>query len=417
MKVLLLHGWPVSERIWVSQVSRAARRGLRRRSHRICTGAGRRSTTGPRSSCATSTARSSPSARRWAATARSRSRAARPSASSGMVLVGIARRCGLVRAPAVPAGADHRAPRGPAPAAGRPDADLEHLAVAQEAMRDRLDLTGVVASFGGPLLVCVGDRDELVSVDGGARSSRRPRSTDGSRCSPDAGHFVAVDQPDAVQRGASRLREPVEDVTLAELRGRLGEDGLVVARRADVARVRRHCRRSLRSAAGPHPRRRQPPARADPRVPERERGARPRRPARGRGDRRVLPRREPVALRRRGARRVPATGRATTSAPGTSGRARCPRTELARSLRGGTRPRARDPVRSTARSPARTRRAAPPAGIGSSSGSSSVHAVTIGSVTSAWNWMPQAGWSSSRNACVQISLRASSVAARRDSNV
>ena len=32
-------------------------------------------------------------------------------------------------------------------------------------MRDLLDLTGVVASFGGPLLVCVGDRDEIVSVD------------------------------------------------------------------------------------------------------------------------------------------------------------------------------------------------------------------------------------------------------------
>jgi pimeloyl-ACP methyl ester carboxylesterase len=51
----------------------------------------------------------------------------------------------------------------PPPVLGEPTS--EELAVAQEAMRDRLDLTGVVSSFGGPLLVCVGDRDEVVSVD------------------------------------------------------------------------------------------------------------------------------------------------------------------------------------------------------------------------------------------------------------
>ena len=69
-----------------------------------------------------------------------------------------------------------------------------HLAVAQEAMRDRLDLTGVVASFGGPLLVCVGDRDELVSVEDA--QNLVDIALDGRlEVFPEAGHFVALDQP------------------------------------------------------------------------------------------------------------------------------------------------------------------------------------------------------------------------------
>jgi pimeloyl-ACP methyl ester carboxylesterase len=75
------------------------------------------------------------------------------------------------------------------------DTDLEHLAVAQEAMRDRLDLSGIVASFGGPLLVCVGDRDELVTVDEARELSET--ALDGRlEVFPGAGHFVAVDQPE-----------------------------------------------------------------------------------------------------------------------------------------------------------------------------------------------------------------------------
>ena len=62
---------------------RPSRRRLRCRLRRSSTAAGRRSTTGPRSFCARWTGRSSLSARRWAATARSRSPAARRSAWSG----------------------------------------------------------------------------------------------------------------------------------------------------------------------------------------------------------------------------------------------------------------------------------------------------------------------------------------------
>lgn len=71
----------------------------------------------------------------------------------------------------------------------------EELAVAQEAMRDRLDLSGVVASFGGPLLVCVGDGDEIVSVD-----EARILAASAIRGSLDvfegAGHLLTIEQPE-----------------------------------------------------------------------------------------------------------------------------------------------------------------------------------------------------------------------------
>jgi pimeloyl-ACP methyl ester carboxylesterase len=71
----------------------------------------------------------------------------------------------------------------------------EHLAVAQEAMRDRMDLSGVAASFGGPLLVCVGDRDELVSVEESSElASSALRGT--LEVFADAGHFPSSEQPE-----------------------------------------------------------------------------------------------------------------------------------------------------------------------------------------------------------------------------
>jgi pimeloyl-ACP methyl ester carboxylesterase len=71
----------------------------------------------------------------------------------------------------------------------------ENLAVAQEAMRDRMDLSGIAASFGGPLLVCVGDRDEVVSVEESSElASSALRGT--LEVFPDAGHFPSIEQPD-----------------------------------------------------------------------------------------------------------------------------------------------------------------------------------------------------------------------------
>ena len=75
------------------------------------------------------------------------------------------------------------------------DVDAEDLAVAQEAIRDRLDLTPVIASYGGPLLVCVGDADDIVSVE----ESRElvEASLRGSLVVfPDTGHFLTVEQPE-----------------------------------------------------------------------------------------------------------------------------------------------------------------------------------------------------------------------------
>jgi len=85
--------------------------------------------------------------------------------------------------------------RGNMPDRADHDANLEDLAIAQEAIRDRLDLTGVLASFGGPVLVCVGDQDDLVSVSEAEQMAAT--ALDGRlEIFPGAGHFVAVDQPE-----------------------------------------------------------------------------------------------------------------------------------------------------------------------------------------------------------------------------
>ncbi|PWU22538.1 MAG: hypothetical protein C5B48_09980 [Candidatus Rokuibacteriota bacterium] len=71
----------------------------------------------------------------------------------------------------------------------------EHLADAQEAMRDRMDLSGIASSFGGPLLVCVGDGDELVSVDE-AREIADSALVGTLEVFEGAGHFLTLDQPE-----------------------------------------------------------------------------------------------------------------------------------------------------------------------------------------------------------------------------
>ncbi len=75
------------------------------------------------------------------------------------------------------------------------DVRAEDLAVAQEAIRDRPDASDLLGAFGGPVLVCVGDRDELLSVEK-ARSI-----TDGALLGSlvvfaGAGHLASVEQPD-----------------------------------------------------------------------------------------------------------------------------------------------------------------------------------------------------------------------------
>ena len=58
-----------------------------------------------------------------------------------------------------------------------------------------MDLSGVAASYGGPLLVCIGDQDDVVSVEE-SRELASAALRGSIEVFPGAGHFVNVDQPD-----------------------------------------------------------------------------------------------------------------------------------------------------------------------------------------------------------------------------
>jgi pimeloyl-ACP methyl ester carboxylesterase len=194
MKVLLLHGWPVSERVWVSQVSALRDAGYEATApHLYGRGASiddwaaqlLRETDGPLvpvgasmgGYCALALARRA------------------PERIVGMVLVGSRADADSFERRRFRQETINELRAGYAPDRADEDADLEQLAIAQEAMRDRLDLTGVAASFGGPLLVCVGARDELVTV--AEAQALADTALEGRlEVFEDAGHFLAVDQPE-----------------------------------------------------------------------------------------------------------------------------------------------------------------------------------------------------------------------------
>jgi pimeloyl-ACP methyl ester carboxylesterase len=85
----------------------------------------------------------------------------------------------------------------------------EELAVAQEAMRDRPGASGVVSSFGGPLLVGHGDRDEVVPA-AEARAIADAALLGSFELFPGAGHFVSID---AEERFRAVLLEFLEQWT------------------------------------------------------------------------------------------------------------------------------------------------------------------------------------------------------------
>jgi pimeloyl-ACP methyl ester carboxylesterase len=64
-----------------------------------------------------------------------------------------------------------------------------------EALRDRPDATEVVASFAGPLMVVVGDQDDILPVD---EASQIAESAPNGRFEvvAGAGHVVSVDAPE-----------------------------------------------------------------------------------------------------------------------------------------------------------------------------------------------------------------------------
>lgn len=193
MKVVLLHGWPLSERMWVSQTTALRNAGFDPVTPHLY-GRGY-------------------SIDDWAAEIlREVYRPIVPVGASmgGYVALALARRApervlgmALVSSRADADSWDRRRERehqiaalrdGEIPEGAEPDVLLEHLAKAQEAIRDRLDLTGVVASFGGPLLVCVGDADGMVSVEE-SRALAESALEGRFEVIEGAGHFPSLDQP------------------------------------------------------------------------------------------------------------------------------------------------------------------------------------------------------------------------------
>ncbi|MBM2821630.1 MAG: catD [Thermoleophilia bacterium] len=194
MKVILLHGWPLSERMWVPQVTALRKNGFEPIVPHLY-GRG-------------------PSIDGWAAHLLrdyDGQFVAVGASMGGYCALALARRSperivgmALVASRAGADTFDRRRQRDDEIAALRargvpPELDTddtaEDLAVAQEAMRDRMDLTGIAASFGGPLLVCIGDRDDIVSVD-----ESRELAAGALRATvevfPGAGHFISVEQPE-----------------------------------------------------------------------------------------------------------------------------------------------------------------------------------------------------------------------------
>jgi pimeloyl-ACP methyl ester carboxylesterase len=82
---------------------------------------------------------------------------------------------------------------------GPPDRPTDELVRGIEALRDRPDATDVVASFAGPLVVVVGDQDDILPVDE-AREIAESAPNSRFEVVEGAGHVVSVDAPDRFNR-------------------------------------------------------------------------------------------------------------------------------------------------------------------------------------------------------------------------
>jgi pimeloyl-ACP methyl ester carboxylesterase len=78
---------------------------------------------------------------------------------------------------------------------GPEDRTTDELVRGIQALRDRRDATDVVAGFGGPLMVVVGDRDEILPVDE-ARQIAESAPDGRFEIVEGAGHIVNVDAPE-----------------------------------------------------------------------------------------------------------------------------------------------------------------------------------------------------------------------------
>jgi pimeloyl-ACP methyl ester carboxylesterase len=78
---------------------------------------------------------------------------------------------------------------------GPEDRTTDELVRGIQALRDRRDATDVVSAFGGPLTVVVGDQDEILSVDE-ARQIAESAPDGRLEVVEGAGHVVSVDAPE-----------------------------------------------------------------------------------------------------------------------------------------------------------------------------------------------------------------------------
>ena len=78
---------------------------------------------------------------------------------------------------------------------GPPDRPTDELVRGIQALRDRPDATDVVASFAGPLVVVVGDQDDILPVDE-ARQIAESAPNGKFEVVEGAGHVVSVDAPE-----------------------------------------------------------------------------------------------------------------------------------------------------------------------------------------------------------------------------
>jgi pimeloyl-ACP methyl ester carboxylesterase len=83
---------------------------------------------------------------------------------------------------------------GSAPAPPPPERTVEELVRATEALRDRRDATDVVRAFAGPLALVVGDQDDFLPVDEAREIAASAR--DGRLyVFEGVGHFTSIDRP------------------------------------------------------------------------------------------------------------------------------------------------------------------------------------------------------------------------------
>ena len=93
-----------------------------------------------------------------------------------------------------------------APAPPPPERSVDELVRATEALRDRSDASDVVAGFGGPLAVVVGDRDDFLPVDE-AREIAESAPDGRLYVLEDTGHFSSIERRNRFNEILSELLE------------------------------------------------------------------------------------------------------------------------------------------------------------------------------------------------------------------